>query len=81
MSSLILGIYAHWRKLGAAASLKALLHELSSHDIEVLVEEQAAKLVGQQAIHWMNFTIEWTCSSRWGAMERSCVWFAICTAR
>jgi NAD+ kinase len=46
MSSLSLGIYAHWRKSGAAASLKALLHELSSHDINVLVESQAAKLVG-----------------------------------
>ena len=29
MSSVSLGIYAHWRKPGAAASLKALLHELS----------------------------------------------------
>src|SRR6201997_753822 len=46
MPSLNLGIYAHWRKSGAAASLKALLHELSSHDINVLVESQAAKLVG-----------------------------------
>jgi NAD+ kinase len=46
MSSLSLGIYAHWRKSGAAASLKALLHELSSHEVNVLVEEQAAKLVG-----------------------------------
>lgn len=46
MSSLNLGIYAHWRKSGAAASLKALLHELSSHDVTVLVEERAAKLVG-----------------------------------
>ena len=46
MSSLSLGIYAHWRKSGAAACLKALLHELSSHEVNVLVEEQAAKLVG-----------------------------------
>ena len=46
MSSLNLGIYAHWRKSGAAASLKALLRELSSHDMNVLVEEQAAKLIG-----------------------------------
>jgi NAD+ kinase len=47
MSSLSLGIYAHWQKIGAAASLRALLHELSSHQVEVLVEERAAKLVGQ----------------------------------
>jgi NAD+ kinase len=47
MSSLSLGIYAHWRKPGAEASLRALLHELSRFDVSVLVEEQAAKLVGQ----------------------------------
>jgi NAD+ kinase len=47
MSSLSLGVYAHWQKPGAAASLKALLHELSSHDINVLVEKQAAKLLGR----------------------------------
>ena len=48
MSSVSLGIYAHWRKPGAAASLKALLHELSYHQAEVLVEEKAAKLIGRQ---------------------------------
>jgi NAD+ kinase len=47
MSSLSLGIYAHWRKPGAEACLRALLHELSLYDVNVLVEEQAAKLVGQ----------------------------------
>src|SRR3984957_18262907 len=47
MSSLSLGIYAHWQKIGAAASLRALLHELSSHQVDVLLEEKAAKLVGQ----------------------------------
>ena len=46
MSSLSLGIYAHWRKSGAAASLKALLHELFLHNIRVMVEEKAGKLVG-----------------------------------
>ena len=46
MSSLSLGIYTHWRKLGAAASLKALLDELFLHEIRVLIEEKAAKLVG-----------------------------------
>ncbi|MBV8533430.1 MAG: NAD(+)/NADH kinase [Verrucomicrobia bacterium] len=47
MSSLSLGIYAHWRKSGAEASLRALLHELSLQNVNALVEEQAAKLVGQ----------------------------------
>ena len=47
MSSLSLGIYAHWRKSGAEASLRALLHELSLQNVNALVEEQAAKVVGQ----------------------------------
>ncbi len=47
MSSVSLGIYAHWQKIGAAASLRALLHELSSYNVAVFVEEKAAKLVGQ----------------------------------
>jgi NAD+ kinase len=47
MSSLSLGIYAHWRKSGAEASVRALLHELSLQNVNALVEEQAAKLVGQ----------------------------------
>jgi NAD+ kinase len=47
MSSLSLGIYAHWQKIGAAASLRDLLQELSSHKVDYLVEEKAAKLVGQ----------------------------------
>src|ERR1700676_200630 len=46
MSSVSLGIYAHWQKIGAAASLRALLHELSSYNITILVEEHAAGLVG-----------------------------------
>jgi NAD+ kinase len=47
MSSLSLGIYAHWQKIGAAASLRDLLQELSSNNVDFLVEEKAAKLVGQ----------------------------------
>jgi NAD+ kinase len=47
MSSLSLGIYAHWQKIGAAASLRDLLRELASHNVDFLVEEKAAKLVGQ----------------------------------
>ena len=47
MPAVSLGIYAHWQKPGAAASLKALLHELYAYDIDVLVEQHAAKLTGQ----------------------------------
>jgi NAD+ kinase len=46
MRSVSLGIYAHWRKPGAPASLKALLSELSAHPINVLLEEHAAKIAG-----------------------------------
>jgi NAD+ kinase len=47
MSSLSLGIYAHWRKPGADASLKALLGELRQYPIQISLEENAAKLVGE----------------------------------
>jgi NAD+ kinase len=46
MHSLSLGIYAHWRKPGAAASLKALLSALAAHPVNVLVEAHAAKVAG-----------------------------------
>jgi len=49
MSSLTLGIYAHWRKQGAKAAMRALIHELSDRGITVLVEEHAAKLIGEPA--------------------------------
>jgi NAD+ kinase len=48
MSSVSLGIYAHWRKPGASASLKALLNELATHSMSFLVEASAAKLTGTQ---------------------------------
>jgi NAD+ kinase len=47
MSSLSLGIYAHWRKSEAEASLKALLVELRQYAIQIFLEENAAKLVGE----------------------------------
>src|SRR6202011_4226059 len=53
MSSVSLGIYAHWQKIGAAASLRALLHELSSYNVAVFVEEKAAGLVG-----WPGYSLE-----------------------
>src|SRR6516162_9395771 len=47
MCSLSLGIYAHWRRPGAETSLKALLYELRQHGVEFLLEENAARLVGE----------------------------------
>jgi NAD+ kinase len=47
MSSLSLGIYAHWRRAGAEASLKALLDELRQYSMQIFLEENAAKLVGE----------------------------------
>ena len=47
MSSLSLGIYAHWRKPGAETSLRALLHELRHCGLHVVLEREAAKLVGE----------------------------------
>jgi NAD+ kinase len=47
MSSLSLGIYAHWRKPGAETSLKALLNALRLYSIDVVLEENAANLVGE----------------------------------
>jgi NAD+ kinase len=45
MSSLTLGIYAHWQKPGAESSLRSLVEELERLDIHVLIEEQAARLL------------------------------------
>jgi NAD+ kinase len=47
MSSLSLGIYAHWRKPGAEACLRALLNALHQYSVDVVLEENAAKLVGE----------------------------------
>src|ERR1700676_3288014 len=46
MSSVSFGIFAHWQKIRSAVSLRALLHDLSSYNITILVEEHAAGLVG-----------------------------------
>src|ERR1700751_1454128 len=47
MSSLSLGIYAHWRKPGAETCLRALLNALHQYSVDVVLEENAAKLVGE----------------------------------
>lgn len=47
MSSLSLGVYAHWRKPGAADSLRALATTFRAENINVLIEEHAAQIVGE----------------------------------
>src|ERR1700757_5354026 len=46
MSSLTLGLYAHWRKPGAANSLQALYECLQRVGIKTLFEENSAELIG-----------------------------------
>jgi NAD+ kinase len=46
MSSLTLGIYAHWQRAGAESSLRSLIQELERNGIRALVEEHAARLLG-----------------------------------
>jgi len=46
MSSLTLGLYAHWRKPAAADSLQALYECLQRAGIKTLFEENSAELIG-----------------------------------
>jgi NAD+ kinase len=46
MSSLTLGLYAHWRKPGAGDSLQALYQCLQKVGIKTLFEEKSGELVG-----------------------------------
>jgi NAD+ kinase len=46
MSSLTLGLYAHWRKPGAGESLQALYQCLQKVGIKTLFEEKSAELLG-----------------------------------
>jgi NAD+ kinase len=46
MSSLTLGLYAHWRKPGAGESLQALYQCLQKVGIKTLFEEKSAELIG-----------------------------------
>jgi NAD+ kinase len=48
MSSLTLGLYAHWRKPGAAESLRELSNALEKVGIGALLEEKSAELVDGQ---------------------------------
>src|ERR1700751_4920506 len=46
MSSLTLGLYAHWRKPGAANSLRSLYAALENAGVKALFEEKTAELLG-----------------------------------
>lgn len=50
MSSLTLGLYAHWRKPGAADSLRALCQSLERVGIKTLFERNSAELLGQKGL-------------------------------
>lgn len=50
MSSLTLGLYAHWRKSGAANSLRALDEALERVGIKTLFERNSAELLGRQGL-------------------------------
>jgi NAD+ kinase len=50
MSSLTLGLYAHWRKPGAANSLQALDEALERVGIKTLFERNSAELLGRPGL-------------------------------
>ena len=50
MSSLTLGLYAHWRKPGAGDSLQALYQCLQKVGIKTLIEEKSAELIGLKGL-------------------------------
>ena len=50
MSSLTLGLYSHWRKPGAANSLRALYEALERVGIKTLFERNSAELVGRKGL-------------------------------
>lgn len=60
MASLTLGIYAHWRKPGAAESLKELCQALAHEGINVLLEANTAELVSEkgQTLEWLRQQVD-----------------------
>src|ERR1700731_1887868 len=50
MSSLTLGLYSHWRKPGAANSLRALYEAFERVGIKTLFERNSAELLGRQGL-------------------------------
>ena len=60
MASLTLGVYAHWRKPGAAESLRELSTALAQVGIHVLLEANTAELVGEkgQTLEWLRNQVD-----------------------
>jgi NAD+ kinase len=60
MATLTLGIYAHWRKPGAAESLKELCQALTHQGINVLLEANTAELVNEkgQTLEWLRHQVD-----------------------
>jgi NAD+ kinase len=60
MASLTLGIYAHWRKPGAAESLRKLCQALIHEGINVLLEANTAELVSEkgQTLDWLRHQVD-----------------------
>lgn len=60
MASLTLGVYAHWRKPGAAESLRELCHALAEAGINVLLEANTAELVSEkgQPLEWLRKQVD-----------------------
>jgi NAD+ kinase len=56
MASLTVGIYAHWRKPGAAESLRELCQALNEEGINVLLEANTAELLSEkgQTLAWLR---------------------------
>ena len=60
MASLTLGIYAHWRKPGAAESLRELCQALAQEGISFLLEANTAELVREkgQPLEWLRKQVD-----------------------
>jgi NAD+ kinase len=60
MASLTLGIYAHWRKPGAAESLRELCQALAQEGINFLLEANTAELLGEkgQTLEWLRSQVD-----------------------
>jgi NAD+ kinase len=60
MASLTLGVYAHWRKPGAAESLKELCTALAQEGINVLLEANTAELLGEkgETLDWLRSQVD-----------------------
>src|SRR3984893_6881284 len=60
MASLTLGIYAHWRKPGAAEALRELFQALAQEGINFLLEANTAELLGEkgQTLEWLRSQVD-----------------------